>query len=97
MTADRLTRESHSGGSWSDPLSIEVSEVLSDQPGHDDPTWMLVVSDPARGMDRVYESLLTVADGNTGTRGSLEEDGFDAEPGVFVAGATSIEMTGRSR
>ena len=47
--------------------------------------WRLVVPDGPPGMSRVFESLLAVADGVTGTRGSLEEEGPDSQPGVFVA------------
>jgi trehalose/maltose hydrolase-like predicted phosphorylase len=52
----------------------------------EDPAWTLVVEgvDPVR--QRVEESLLTLADGSFGTRGSLEEGGVDSDPLVVAAG-----------
>jgi trehalose/maltose hydrolase-like predicted phosphorylase len=49
-------------------------------------TWTLVLDDGPESHLRVHESLLCVADGLFGTRGSLEEDGPDAQPGMFAGG-----------
>jgi trehalose/maltose hydrolase-like predicted phosphorylase len=46
----------------------------------------LLVVDDVPGSDGVYETLMTVADGVTGTRGRLEEDTVDVSSGVFVSG-----------
>ena len=67
-------------------LERVVAEVLFERPQADQSPWLLVVPSGPPSMSRVYESLLTVADGITGTRGSLEEDGTDASPAVFVSG-----------
>jgi trehalose/maltose hydrolase-like predicted phosphorylase len=67
-------------------LERVVAEVLFERPPADQSPWLLVVPSGPPSMSRVYESLLTVADGITGTRGSLEEDGTDASPAVFVSG-----------
>jgi len=64
----------------------EVAEVLSELPTSEPSPWVLIVTDTNPGRHRVHESLLTVADGITGTRGSLEEEGIDSLPGVYVAG-----------
>jgi trehalose/maltose hydrolase-like predicted phosphorylase len=52
----------------------------------DDPLWRLDVNgaDPAR--EREVESWLTVGNGRTGTRGSLEEGGPGSDPALYVAG-----------
>ena len=52
-----------------------------------DPAWLLVEegSQPAR--ERELESLMTVANGYTGTRGSLAEGTALSRPATFVAGA----------
>jgi trehalose/maltose hydrolase-like predicted phosphorylase len=72
------------------PVADAAARVLVEcpEPPADGPPspWLLVVPDGPPGMVRVFESLLSVADGVTGTRGSLEEDGPDARPGVFVSG-----------
>ncbi len=60
--------------------------VLEDIPLEDGEGWLLEVADGAEARVRVSESLLTVADGNMGTRGSLEEDGPSASPAVVAAG-----------
>jgi len=73
----------HPGGD----AAAAVRAVLEQRPtleGTHTP-WRLVVPDGPTGMSRVFESLLAVADGVTGTRGSLEEEGPDSQPGVFVA------------
>ncbi len=77
-------------GAAPDWVADEVRGVLSEQPHPDQveraSPWYLVVPDGPPGMLRVYESLLSLSDGVTGTRGSLEEDGADGRPGVYVAG-----------
>jgi len=72
----------------------EVADVLAERPADVRSAWLLVVPEGLPSMGRVYESLLTVADGVTGTRGSLEEDGADASPGVFVAGVYDTDDDG---
>jgi len=73
-----------------DPVAEAVDRVLAERPPPDDAgtvsPWHLLVVDGPSARRRVNESLLTLSDGVTGTRGSLEEDGPDARPGVFVAG-----------
>jgi trehalose/maltose hydrolase-like predicted phosphorylase len=51
-----------------------------------DPTWVLVRSGADPLLERVDETLLTVADGQVGTRGIREEDGAASDPSVAVAG-----------
>jgi trehalose/maltose hydrolase-like predicted phosphorylase len=51
-----------------------------------DPTWVLVRSGDDPLLERVDETLLTVADGLVGTRGILEEDGTASDPPVALAG-----------
>jgi kojibiose phosphorylase len=52
----------------------------------DDPAWRLDVEgfDPLR--EREVESWLTVANGRTGTRGSIEEGSPHSQPATYVAG-----------
>jgi trehalose/maltose hydrolase-like predicted phosphorylase len=52
-----------------------------------DPAWCLVIEDGPAHLRRVHESLLTVADGHVGTRGTPPEDGEGYQPLVCVAGA----------
>ena len=47
-----------------------VAEVLFERPPADPSPWLLVVPSGLPNMSRVYESLLTVGDGLTGTRGA---------------------------
>jgi len=84
--ANRPTPPSRAGEEGQGSPATEVAEVLSEWPGSEPSPWMLVVSDTTPGRHRVHESLLTVADGTTGTRGSLEEGGIDSLPGVYMAG-----------
>lgn len=51
----------------------------------EDPAWILAV-DGVPELQRVRESLLTLADGNFGTRGSREEDGEGSDPLVLAQG-----------
>jgi hypothetical protein len=52
----------------------------------DDPAWTLALDEVDTVLQRVEESLLVVADGWFGTRGSLEEDGPGSDPAVVVSG-----------
>jgi len=52
----------------------------------DDRAWKLAVVDFDPGREGDVEAWLTVANGRTGTRGSLEEKGAGSSTGVFVAG-----------
>ncbi|HEX5534677.1 MAG TPA: glycosyl hydrolase family 65 protein [Actinomycetales bacterium] len=56
-------------------------------PGIDpDPAWVITVIDDAPMRRRADESVLALADGHTGTRGSVEEDGPGTAAAVFCAG-----------
>ena len=55
-------------------------------PAHAQPEWVISVNGGSQPLRRVRESLFVVSDGTMGTRGSLEEDGPDTRPGLFVAG-----------
>jgi trehalose/maltose hydrolase-like predicted phosphorylase len=59
-------------------------------------SWRLDIdrADPAR--EREIESWLTVGNGRTGTRGSLEAPGPEAEPGFFVAGFFGQDPAGQA-
>ena len=59
-----------------------------------DPSWCLIVDDGDRHKRRVNETILSLADGTMGTRGSLEEDGPGSEPAVFVMGVYEADDTG---
>jgi trehalose/maltose hydrolase-like predicted phosphorylase len=52
----------------------------------DDPNWTLTVEGVDRRFERVHESLLTLADGCTGTRGTALATNGSATPGVVVSG-----------
>jgi len=60
-----------------------------------DPSWTIEVGDDLRNA-QVAESLLTVADGRFGTRGSLEEDG-ETSPDVVLAADLFERVDGRER
>jgi trehalose/maltose hydrolase-like predicted phosphorylase len=51
-----------------------------------DPAWVIPVIDDAPLRRRADESVLALADGHTGTRGAVEEDGPGTAAGVFCAG-----------
>lgn len=68
------------------PHATEVVGVLTERPAPDSSSWMLVVDDTPTGAGGVSETLMTVADGVTGTRGRLEEDTVDPSSGVLVSG-----------
>ncbi|HTZ08821.1 MAG TPA: glycosyl hydrolase family 65 protein [Acidimicrobiales bacterium] len=79
-----------------DPVAEAVRAVLAmrPDPGAGSP-WYLVVDDPS-SQPGVDESLLSLADGVTGTRGSPEEEGPGGPPGVFVAGVYERGAHGES-
>lgn len=52
----------------------------------DDPLWRLEVVGHDRIREREFESWLAVANGRTGTRGSLEEGSPESSPAVYLAG-----------
>jgi trehalose/maltose hydrolase-like predicted phosphorylase len=52
----------------------------------EDPAWILAVDGEVPELQRVHESLLTLADGNFGTRGSREEGGEGSDPLVLAEG-----------
>jgi trehalose/maltose hydrolase-like predicted phosphorylase len=57
----------------------------------EDPRWVVVVADADVLLRRVHESLLTVANGSVGTRGSLEEEPPGSSPLVVVEGVYDHE------
>lgn len=61
----------------------------------EDPDWILVVDGEVPELQRVHESLLTLADGDFGTRGSREEDGKGSDllvlaQGIYANGADGL-------
>jgi trehalose/maltose hydrolase-like predicted phosphorylase len=52
----------------------------------EDPCWTIVVDGDDALLRRVHESLLTVANGSVGTRGSLEDEPVGSAPLVVVEG-----------
>lgn len=59
-----------------------------------DPSWCVVVDGNSPGGCRVHETLLSLADGCFGTRGTLEEDGLDARPAVLASGIYAMGPNG---
>ena len=51
-----------------------------------DPRWVLAIEDADPLLERVYESLLTLADGRLGTRGSTLPRDVAGEPAVLMSG-----------
>lgn len=51
-----------------------------------DPDWTIVVEGLDRRLERVHETLLTLADGRMGTRGAPLFDHTDTAPGVLFSG-----------
>ncbi len=62
-----------------------------------DSSWCLIVEDGDRHKRRVNETILSLADGAFGTRGSIEEDGPGSEPAVFAMGIYETDATGSIR
>jgi trehalose/maltose hydrolase-like predicted phosphorylase len=52
----------------------------------DDPSWLITVDGFDHRREQDYESWFTVANGRTGTRGSLEEVTSHSSPATYVAG-----------
>jgi trehalose/maltose hydrolase-like predicted phosphorylase len=70
-------------------LTDEVGRVLAEQDGpssEETARWVVVISNTDEARLPVAESLLTVADGVIGTRGTLEEDGSASVVATFAAG-----------
>ena len=57
----------------------------------DDPGWTITIDGLDPQLERVHESLLTLADGRLGTRGAPIFDHPSAAPGVVLAGAYTGE------
>ena len=58
----------------------------------EDPEWTLVIDGADPAQERVHESLLTLADGRLGTRGSLIAGGRSGNPAVLMSGCyTRVE------
>ncbi len=55
-------------------------------PAGPDDGWTLIIEDADPRLERVHESLLTLADGRLGTRGSAPDDRPGADPEVLMAG-----------
>ncbi len=78
----------------------EIDAVLASRGGFPspvvDPAWRLDVdgADPSR--EREVESWLTVGNGRTGTRGSLEAPGPESLPGFYVAGFFGQDPAGQA-
>jgi trehalose/maltose hydrolase-like predicted phosphorylase len=60
----------------------------------DDPAWVIKVEGWDRGREPDYESWLTVANGRTGTRGSLEQFSAHSAPAIYVAGIYAFAEEG---
>lgn len=60
----------------------------------EDPGWTLRFDQVDAVLERVEESLLTVADGCFGTRGALEEEGRGSDPLVVAAGVYTAGVPG---
>jgi trehalose/maltose hydrolase-like predicted phosphorylase len=73
------------------------TEVLRRATGCTPGGWSVTVPPGRPGLERVEESCLAVADGRTGVRGSLEEDGAGSRPGVYAAGIYEREPDGSER
>ena len=52
----------------------------------EDPAWVLAIDDADPLLERVHESLLTLADGHLGTRGSSVSRQIGREPDVLMSG-----------
>ncbi|HLI74549.1 MAG TPA: hypothetical protein VKU86_11775, partial [Acidimicrobiales bacterium] len=88
MTAElRPSLVAADDGSAAVGIDGQVASVLDRMAGaRARPEWVVCVRGGSKALRRVRESLFVVSDGMTGTRGSLEEDGPDTSPGLFVAG-----------
>ena len=77
--------------------STAGSDVLRRAQDHSAGPWAVTVPPGRSGLERVEESCLAVADGRTGIRGSVEEDGAASEPAVLAAGVYEREPDGTER
>lgn len=71
------------------PASLvhEVATLIDHLPDeHGERSWTLEVEGAVPDRERQVESWFTVANGRTGTRGSLEEGGPGSRPALYVAG-----------
>ncbi len=92
---DRAQRRFLGPGAPADAIALvagpeDLSRILATLGGFPTPTegpgWRLDVVGAHDGREREVESWLTVGNGRTGTRGSLEQPGPDALPALYVAG-----------
>jgi HAD superfamily hydrolase (TIGR01509 family) len=60
-----------------------------------DPAWLVEVVGFDRLDEREVESWLTIANGRTGTRGSVEEGSEESDPATYVAGLYGSSEKGR--
>ncbi|HUP31923.1 MAG TPA: glycosyl hydrolase family 65 protein [Gaiellaceae bacterium] len=70
---------------------LRLRESGEPPPIDEDPAWSLGIEGIDPELERVHESLLTLADGRIGTRGVALPDHRDAAPGVRAAGAYTNE------
>lgn len=93
--ADLVVRDPGELLTWAErsPVGIAVSEGFPEP--SDDPGWVIEVVgfDPLN--EREVESWLTVANGRTGTRGSVEERSEESDPAAYVAGVFGTSSDGR--
>jgi beta-phosphoglucomutase family hydrolase len=93
--ADVVVRDPGELLGWPDgtPSYLEVAVRLPDPTS--DPAWLIEVVgfDPLD--EREVESWLTVANGRTGTRGSVEEGSEESDPATYVAGVYGAGEAGR--
>ena len=61
-----------------------------------DPSWHVAVEGSDPGREREVESWLTVGNGRTGTRGSLEVPGPSSVPALYVAGVFGSDPEGQA-
>ena len=78
------------------PISVTTSTREIFPKPVDDPLWRIEVTGHDRLRERELESWLTVGNGRTGTRGSLEEAGAESNPAVYVAGVYGHAPDGTS-
>ena len=73
------------------PTSSSVGERWDVPELDGDPDWTITIDGLDPELERVHESLLTLADGRLGTRGAPVFDHPSAAPGVVLAGAYTGE------
>jgi len=83
-----------------DPGLGALDEVIAAHRGVarpvDDPAWLLEVDGYKPGREREVESWLTIGNGRTGTRGSLEEGGAESLAAFYVAGLFGSDPGGQA-